>query len=38
MTFSDIFLALSMVSLLVAPFVLLLRAPPPGTALGMGGH
>jgi MFS transporter, DHA2 family, multidrug resistance protein len=38
MTFGDIFLALSMVALLVVPFVLLLRPPPPGTALGMGGH
>ena len=38
MTFSDVFLALAMISLLVAPFVLLLRPPPPGSALAMGGH
>jgi DHA2 family multidrug resistance protein len=38
MTFSDVFLALAMISLLVAPFVLLLRPPPPGSALAMGAH
>ncbi len=38
MTFSDIFLALATIALLISPFVLLLRPPPPGMAMGMGGH
>ena len=38
MTFGDIFLALATIAMLVAPFVLLLRPPPPGSALAMGGH
>lgn len=36
MTFSDIFLALAVVGLLVAPFALLLRPPPRGAAMAMG--
>lgn len=36
MTFSDIFLALACVALLIAPFVLLLRPPPKGAPMAMG--
>lgn len=35
MTFGDMFLALATVALLVSPFVLLLRPPPPGMQMGM---
>lgn len=36
MTFGDIFLALALISLLVSPFVFLLKPPPRGAAMSMG--